>query len=133
MILLNQNTANTIILTLKEKTSISSPFYLFEFTCDDSKEIKYFTGVDTSTNKDRYNKFVIELTTGAEDNLNSVLNIPQNGFSSYNIYSQVSSTNLDVNNITEIVEFGKVSVVGDTLPVKTIYQGGQKTKTVYNG
>lgn len=133
MILLNQDTTNTVILTLKEKTSLAVPYYLFEFICDNTKEITYFTSVDISTNKDRFNSFVLELTTLTPDLLNSVLNYPLNGFYSYNIYSQVSATNLDVNNITEIVESGKVLVQGDSSPVTTTYNGGQQTKTVYNG
>ena len=133
MILLNQNTVNTIVLTLAEKTTISNPYYLFEFVCDDTKEITYFTGLDISTNYSRYNEFLIELTNGSEDRLNSVLNMPLNGFYSYNVYSQVSATNLDINNITEIVESGKVSVEGIILPVKTTYNEGQKTKTIYYG
>tara|TARA_R110001632_G_scaffold225288_1_gene358189 strand:+ start:531 stop:935 length:405 start_codon:yes stop_codon:yes gene_type:complete len=133
MILLRQDTQNTVIVTLKEKTTLSEPYYLFEFVCDNTKEITYFTGVDLSTNKTRFNEFLIELTTGIEDRLDSILNMPLNGFYSYNIYSQVSATNLDINNITEIVESGKVSVEGETLPIKTTYVDGQKTKIVYNG
>ncbi len=133
MILLKQDTVNKIVLTLNEKTTISTPFFLFEFICDSSKEYTYFTGVDISTNKDRYNEFLIELTTNVEDRLNSVLNMPLNGFYSYNIYSQETEGNLDLENITEIVESGKVSIIGDIKPVKTIYEDGQKTKIVYNG
>jgi len=133
MILLNQNTSNTIVLTLKEKTSFSNPYYLFEFICDNTKEYTYFTSVDTSTNKSRFNSFILELTTSTPDLLNSVLNYPLNGFYSYNIYSQVSASNLNVDNTIEIVESGKVIVRGDSIPSKTIYSGGQNNKIVYNG
>lgn len=131
MIYLKQNNVNTVILTLTEKTTITSPFYLFEFISDSTNQTVYFTGSDISTNKTRYNEFNIELTTGAADLLNSVLNLDPNGFYSYSVYSQESPTNLDINNITELVETGKVYVVPEFEETKTVYLDGQKTKIVY--
>jgi len=131
MIYLKQNNVNTVILTLTEKTTITSPFYLFEFVSNSTKQTVYFTGSDISTNKTRYNEFNIELTTGVSDLLNSVLNLDPNGFYSYSVYSQESPTNLDINNITELVETGKVYVVPEFEETKTVYLDGQKTKIVY--
>ena len=131
MIYLKQNNVNTVILTLTEKTTITSPFYLFEFVSNSTKQTVYFTGSDISTNKTRYNEFNIELTTGVSDLLTSVLNLDPNGFYSYSVYSQESPTNLDINNITELVETGKVYVVPEFEETKTVYLDGQKTKIVY--
>ena len=58
-----------------EKTTLSPVYYLFEFIDEDTNTSKLFTGVDISTNKPRYNEFVIELTEGVEDLLNSVINL----------------------------------------------------------
>lgn len=133
MILLNQNTVNSAVFTLKEKTSITSPFYLFEVTGEGSKDVKYFTGADVSTNVNRYNEFNIELTSGVEDLTDCVVNLLVKGFYDYKIYSQVTEGNLNPDNVTELVETGIMYVSDTTLPVKTTYSGGQTEKIVYNG
>ena len=133
MILLEQNTINKVVVTLREFTTISNPYYLFEFISDDTNEPLIFTTADISTNKTRYNEFNIELTTSTEDLLNGVVKMPLKGYYTYNIYSQVSATNLYLANITELVEVGKVYVNDTIKPVKTTYNGEDNTKTVYNG
>jgi hypothetical protein len=133
MIRLEQDTINKVVVTLREFTTISNPFYLFEFISDDTNDSKIFTGADISTNVNRYNEFNIELTTSTEDLLNSVIKLPLKGFYTYNIYSQVSSTNLDLANITELVEVGKVYVDGTVKPIVTTYEDGTDNKIVYNG
>lgn len=133
MILLNQNTVNDVVVTLKELTTIDNPYYLFEFISDDTNVSKLFTGVDISPNVDLYNEFSIELTSGVEDLTDSVIKLPVKGYYHYNIYSMVTQGNLDINNITELVESGKVYIDDAVNPVKTSYTGGNNTKVVYNG
>ena len=133
MIELQQDSLNDVVLTLREMTSITNPYYLFEFISDDTNDTKIFTGVDISTNVNRYNEFTIELTSGVEDLFNSVITLPYKGYYQYNIYSQVDEFNLDLANITELVEMGKVYVNDTVTPVKKSYSGGNKTKVVYNG
>ena len=133
MILLKQNTVNKVVATLREKATIVAPFYLFEVISQDTKESKIFTASDVSANLVRYNEFNIELTSTTEDLLSGVVKLPLKGFYDYVIYSQESETNLDLANITEIVEKGKIYVEDTATPQKEIYNGGQRTKTVYNG
>lgn len=133
MILLNQDTVNTAVFTLSELTTISNPYYLFEFISENTNVSKIFTGVDTSTNKDLYNQFSIELTSGAENLKNSIMQLPVKGYYTYNVYSMVTEGNLDINNITELVESGKVYVDDAVNPVKKSYAGGNNSKVVYNG
>lgn len=133
MIRLEQDTINRVVVTLKELTTISDPYYLFEFISDDTNVSKIFTTANLSTNVSRYDEFNIELTSSTEDLLNGVIKLPLKGFYKYNIYSQVSATNLDLDNVTELVEVGKVYINDTVNPVKTTYNGGQKTRTVYNG
>ncbi len=133
MILLNQDTVNTSIFTLSELTTISNPYYLFEFKSENTNISKIFTGLDVSTNKDLYNEFSIELTSGVEDLTNSVIKLPVKGYYTYNVYSMVTEGNLDINNVTELVESGKVYVDDAVNPVKKSYTGGNNSKVVYNG
>ena len=133
MILLNRSSTNKSVFTLFEKTTLSPVYYLFEFTDEDTNTSKLFTGVDISTNKPRYNEFVIELTEGAEDLLNSVINLQVNGYYTYKVYEQSSPTNLDPNLTGAIVELGKVKVDGIKLPIIKEYTEQPNTKSVYNG
>lgn len=66
MIYLYTNTANTVVLTLDEKSSTSSYDTLWEFISETTGEVKLFTATDLSTYA-RYNKFII--TEGVPQNL----------------------------------------------------------------
>ena len=133
MIRLEQDTVNSVVVTLTELTTQINPFYLFEFISDDTNDSKIFVSTDISTNISRFNKFNIELTSSTEDLLNGVIKMPLKGFLKYKIYSQASSTNLDLNNITELVEVGKVYINDTVKPSKTVYVEGNDNKIVYNG
>jgi YbbR domain-containing protein len=132
MIYLVQDTDNKVVLTLTEKTTISTPYYLFEFINDDSNNSKIFTGVDISTNLSRYNEFLIVLNS-TEDLENSIIDLPATGFYKYNVYSTSVLNDLDINNVTELVETGKIYVEGSEQLTKVTYEEGNDTKVVYNG
>lgn len=131
MIKINKNSANTVVLTLTEKCTLSNPFFLFEFTNDQSKVSYTFVALDNSLYLQRYNRFVITEKTNPVLT-NSEVNLPLPGFYSYKIYEQTSSTNLNVANATGIVEEGKVKVIG-TNSTWTAYDGQTKTNVIYNG
>lgn len=132
MIRLTQNTSSNVVLTLSEVTTLSNPYYVFEFISDDTNISKVFTGVDISSNISRYNEFVIELNT-VEDLNNSIIDLKTKGFYRYKIYSTAILNDLDLNNVTELVESGKVYVKGLEQISKVTYSGGNDTKVVYNG
>ena len=132
MIKLIQNTSNTVVLTLREVTTLALPYYVFNFVSDDTNISKVFTGVDISTNVNRYNEFLIELNS-VEDLDNSIIDLPLKGFYKYEIYSTAVLNDLDLNNVTELVESGKVYVDGLEQLTKVIYSDGNDTKVVYNG
>ena len=133
MIILEQGESKSVVLTLREVTSISNPYYVFEFTNIQTDVSKVFTGVDVSTNQVRYNEFIIELNE-TEDLNNSVINLEIDGFYTYNVYSTSVQNDLDLDNITELVESGKVYVDGNTNTSTTAYDGNDNVeKIVYNG
>jgi len=132
MIKLTQSASTNVVLSLQEVTTLATPYYVFEFTSDDTGVSKVFTGVDISTNIARYNEFVIELNS-VEDLNNSIIDLPLKGFYKYKIYSTAVLNDLDLANVTELVESGKVYVDGSEQITKTTYSGGNDTKVVYNG
>lgn len=129
MIKLLKATANEVILTLTEKVTLSSPYFLFEFINSESKEKKYCIAADTSAYPERYNKFTItEKTSPTPTSGEVTLSLP--GFWHYNVYEQSSSSNLDPDSATGVVETGISKVFGDVADYDT-YDSQPKTYTVY--
>ena len=133
MIRLEPNTVNSVVVTLTELATLATPYYLFEFIKDDTNETKIFTASNVSASKSRYDEFNITTTTGTENLLNGVIDLKTKGYYTYNIYEQVSSTNLDLANITSLVEVGKVYMNDVKNPVRKEYEDQTNTKKVYNG
>lgn len=131
MIVINQGEANTIAVTLKEKTSLQNPSYLFEFYDEQRKISKYFIAEDTSSYPDRYNKFVITEKSDP-DYLNGEVDLILKGLWSYTIREQESDTNLDPELSGSIVEIGKVKVFGSSTPIEE-YEPTPTEIGVYNG
>lgn len=109
----NSVTSN-VALSLVEKTTISNPYYLFEFQNDITK-LKYyqiFTDVSTVPIAQRvWNLFNIEvIDSGSGANKIILGNV---GKYHYIIYEQASSSNLNPAGLT-IVERGIMELVGST-------------------
>ena len=131
MILINKNTTNTVILTLSEKTTLTNAKYLFEVINDMSNEVKCFIAADISTNKLRYNEFeFIENVT--EDLLNGTFSLTLSGFYKYNVYEQVSATNLNPLLALNLIDKGKLNVASQ-LSEYPVYTGNENNTVVYGG
>ena len=101
MIYLTKGATSQIILTFKEKQTLSAPNYLFVFTHRGSNiEVKFviLNAADTSAFKDRFNQFSIVTNTyfGTQDS----------GEWEYQIYEQTSTTNTNPANATGLIETG---------------------------
>jgi hypothetical protein len=109
MIHLVKTETNTIVLTLTEKQLLALPNYLFVFTNRSSnQEVKFVKlyASDTSLYKDRYNEFSIVTNTYFKNELE--------GQYTYEVYEQVSSTNLDITGLNKL-ETGIMWLSGTTL------------------
>lgn len=131
MITINRGETNTVILTLSEKTTIEDAVYLFEFINDQSGKTKYFIAQDISTNKIRFNQFVIE-ENNTEILLTGVVKLDQLDSWKYTIREQASSTNLDPTLSGGIVEIGKVLVLQTQSEIPT-FTSVQNEIKVFNG
>lgn len=130
MIVLNKNQTTNFVATLYELSTLTNPNYLFKFTSDQTK-VSYFTIIaDISTNKTRYNEF--NFIEGVDDAVNSSLILGKGGFYSYEVYEQVSSTNLDPSGLTKVEE-GKIKLLDSTYtPSYTQHTNTTNTNIVYN-
>ena len=115
MVNINKNDNTSIFLTLAEKATLNTPYYLFVFTSDVEDKEVIFTANDLTSYTERYNEFLITETSGTNTLTSGVITLNPTGFWSYKIYEQESGTNLLVANTTGLVEQGRVKVIGDEI------------------
>lgn len=131
MILINENTSNTVILTLSEKTTLTNVNYLFEVYNDMTNIYKYFIAQDISTNKLRYNEFIITETI-TEFPLLGQINLITEGFYKYNVYEQASPSNLNPLLALNLIDKGKLKFVKASTS-NVVYTGNQINYVEYGG
>lgn len=135
MIILTKETVNRIATTFTENAILTGTVYfLWDCKNDDTNEHVYFIATELSTSTLRYNMFDIELTEDLTpiNELDSVIDM-RAGTWKYTAYEQNSSTNLDPTLSGGIVEYGRILVIGTTLPVTSEYDDNIKTNTYYEG
>lgn len=113
--LLKKATINTnVALTLQEKTTLSTPYYLFEFENNYTK-VKYyqvFTDISVVGDaRDRANLFNIELVPSGAGSNQIVLG--NTGLYNLLVWEQASPTNLDPSLATAVVQRYEVRVIGN--------------------
>ncbi len=98
MILLHLNSsAENITVTLNEKRTLTTGYYLFVFTHILTKNVvnKIYSFLDDDSGyQDRYNQFEINTAT--------VFSGQPRGMWTYSVYEQASSTNTDPTGLTEV-------------------------------
>lgn len=107
--LTKSSTNPNIALTLQEKVTLDSPYFLFEFQ-NVTTRVKYyqiFTDVSTPGDaRTRSNLFNIEVVASSAGSNQIVLGPV--GQYNYTIWEQESDSNLDPDNATGIVERGRM-------------------------
>lgn len=102
MLKILKDSTSILIVTVTELTTVSPVYYLFEFEHEQSF-LKYYCILDNiSLATERYDEF--ELVDGVD------LNFDYDGYYTYRIYQQISSTNLDPNLSDGLVEEGRAHV-----------------------
>jgi hypothetical protein len=130
MILLQENTANIVVLTLTEKTTINAPTYLFRFVNKQTNVEYVCIQSDTSVFKSRYNKFTITTQSTTPNPLLGQLKLSLGDEYEYYIYAQISTTNLDYTLANEMVETG-IMRYDKTLTDRIIFTNGTNTRKVF--
>jgi hypothetical protein len=120
--------SNVVVLTLSEKITISSPNFLFEFI-NNQTQIKYYCiSSDLSLYPERYNKFTIVVKTTTPSPLVGEIQIPLGDEYTYNVYEQVSSTNLVPTGLN-VVENGLMTY--DKIITSRVEQESTLTRKAY--
>lgn len=120
MIYLKNNETNTFVLTLRESSTLSSPYYLFQFENEFiiNPEPIYFTTDDLSMFICRFNMFELTLSdTGSE---NGGIDIPLKmriGQWKYTVYESEIQTLDPLETTGKIIETGRLIVAGSQTDV----------------
>ena len=102
MLKILKDSTSIMIVTVTELTTVNPVYYLFEFEHEQSF-LKYYCILDNiSLATERYDEF--ELVDGVD------LNFDYDGYYTYRIYQQISSTNLDPILSDGLVEEGRAHV-----------------------
>ena len=121
MILLELNTRNNnVCLTLKEKQTLDTPYYLFE-VWQTPEEKQYFFQEDTSLYPDSYNKFSLKPVLSSPDSNNGEFIAKNTDIWNYKIY-ETQTQSLDPNDAIGILETGLMRVEVDRPANITIEQ-----------
>jgi hypothetical protein len=130
MIRINKGSVNEVIVTATEKVTLSTPYFLFEFTSDETKLNYYCIATNVSTELVRYDEFYIEDKVSPVA-VNGEVNLPV-GTYTYKVYQQTSSSNLDPTLTTSVVEEGKSRAVNTTAVSPTVtYESATTTNITY--
>ena len=114
MLKVNKGANNEWIVTLKEKTTLTSPYYLVKVTSRTTKVTKTFIlASDSSAYPDRFNSFTV--TESSSEVLTSgTVEFDTVGQWDYEIFEQLSASNLDPAKADNqlAIEKGVILVIG---------------------
>jgi hypothetical protein len=135
VVTLYKSTANEVVVTLSEFTTIDDPGYLFEFKNKETNVKEYcLVGAELSNNIARYNKFIIT-DSATPDLLNSEVNLSPGDYI-YTVYQlseeqveNLPTINVDSYTIVEGPTHARVRLTSST--PNTFYNEAPLTNTVY--
>lgn len=122
---------NTIFVTFSELTTVTTPYYLLEFTSVEQVPVYCIVSNNLSLYKEeRFDKFEIIEKTNPNYLLGEIT--LEQGQYTYKAYEQASSTNLNPANSIGLVESGLCDVEPQSPEAKKVYEYTE-TKKVFNG
>lgn len=126
---------NQVPVTLTELTTLTNPYYLFEFK-NDTNIPKYVIinsadDLSSADQRERFNLFAIEEVGSGADPENGTITLLDGDYV-YTVYEQSSSTNIDPDNVTGTVEKGICTVYTIEATTDKVYTA-DVTNKVYNG
>jgi hypothetical protein len=115
MISIEKGATNSVIFTLKEKSVLSNPTYIFVFEDDDTKVVKTFSMANNSIWDRRYDRFnLIEAGTQSEDLVNGIVSLGF-GWGDYKVYeTSFTQSILTATTSGVVLEYGRYYVEGWT-------------------
>lgn len=131
MINLTKGATSAVYLTLWEKSDLTTPYYLFEFTSNDTGNATYATADDWSDFKPRFNVFTFSVMAGSATA--GYIDL-EAGTYDYVVYETEYQYNLNVASASKVVEIGLVTVNGTVSTYDETYTDSDDDKEfIYTG
>ena len=115
MLEITRGQANTLVVTLKERQTLTSPYFLVRLTNQATNTSKVCICSDSSSYTDRHNSLALTEST-TELPLSGQVKLSPEGDWDYEIWEQSSSTNLNPDGATTLLEVGICRVKSSTAP-----------------
>lgn len=129
MIRIAQDETKRVVLTLKEKSELDVPFYIFEVTSIENRDVTLFTGEDTSLNKDRYNSFTF--SEGVTATFSSGFDLDVGNYN-YKVYETPTELSIDTSTAS-VVEIGLMEIYSTASSTDVYYDSGDDIEYSYRG
>ena len=117
MVKIIRGQANSLVVTLKEKQTLTSPYFLVRFTNLVTNTTKVCIASDSSSYTDRYNLLAVTEST-TELPLSGQIKLNYEGEWKYEVWEQSSSTNLNPDSATTLLETG-ICIVKSSTPANS--------------
>lgn len=134
MIVLSQG-ENIVYLKLSDSVTLTSatPYFLFQFKNETTKEEILFTSENISSSTTRYDEFVINLS-GTSNLTGGTIIMQPKGYWEYYVYQQYDQYNLSLTGVTgSYIDAGFVKLEeSPTSLIQNEYSGNSFTNTYYN-
>lgn len=134
MIVLNQG-ENIAYFTLSDSVTLTSstPYFLFRFISETTKEEILFTSENISSSTTKYDEFVITLS-GTSNLTGGTITMDPPGFWKYFVYQQYDQYNLSLTGVSgSYIDSGFVKLIdGPVSMIQNEWTGGTYTNTYYD-
>lgn len=134
MIVLNQG-ENIAYFTLSDSVTLTSatPYFLFRFISETTKEEIFFTSENISSSTTKYDEFVITLS-GSSNLTGGTIVMDPPGYWKYYVYQQYEQYNLELSSVTgSYIDSGFVKLIdGPQSLIQNTWTGGTFTNTYYD-
>lgn len=108
---INRGSNNTVVFTLTESVTLSNPYFLVNAKSRRTNEVKNFIlASNLSSYTTRYDQFTITETSGTEILTSGTVTLTAGDWW-YRVYEQSSSSNLNPDNATTLLEEGILRVI----------------------
>lgn len=131
MIYLNLNETKPVVATLRERTQMFNPYFIWKLTDTDTNQEYIFSQDDTSVAPWVYNQFTFSSQPGATQGLTAGIISAPSGVFKYEVYATPNYYSLDISTAS-VVEVGIFQIQGSASVIAAFTQSTQVTPAFKN-
>lgn len=131
MIYLNINETKSVVATLRERTQMFNPYFVWQLTDNDTNQEYIFSQDDNSPAPWVYSSFTFSSQPGATQGLTAGVIPADQGVYKYNVWATQNYYSLDISTAS-LVETGIFQIIGSASPVAAFTQSSQVVPSFKN-